>query len=117
MPSLSEPDLTTGSLPPVMLDFVSTGGVSFLPFPLSKMPLLLGLEDEIFAEYVRRHSPLNVTIQHRILVTDETVPLRPSITGVAGSGPAAVVENATGRSWRTWWGELASSRGWRQELR
>ncbi|CED84792.1 5' nucleotidase [Phaffia rhodozyma] len=58
----------------VTLDFLATGGDSILPRPFEKSPPPIASQDEVFIEYIRRFSPLDVDVEGRIVVTDEETP-------------------------------------------
>lgn len=71
-----------------------TGGDGIIPNAPKAAPPTLGVQDEVFSAYVRAHTPLNYTIEGRIVQTTSTTQLKPgsaagnSSTGKSTTGAA-----------------------------
>lgn len=82
----------------VTLDFLATGGDSIFPYSPKAAPPALAAQDEVFAAFVKEFSPLNYTIEGRIVQTNETVQQLPggNVSTAAGTGGSNGTQSTTG---------------------
>lgn len=83
------------------LDFLSTGGDAIIPYAPTAAPAALGSQSDVFAAFVEEFSPLNYSVEGRIVQTTETVQqLTSTAAGGAnastGGTSANTTESATG---------------------
>lgn len=92
------------------LDFLATGGDSILPNPYAHSPPPLASQEEVFTEYIKRFSPLDVVVEGRIVVTDRVESeLQPSIRADNRVGGSLEGERD---GWLAWWSEGVKLARW-----
>jgi 2',3'-cyclic-nucleotide 2'-phosphodiesterase (5'-nucleotidase family) len=85
----------------VTLDFLAGGGDNIFQKKSSSEYTILDTQDEVLTAYIQAQSPVNVSLEGRILNANGTVsilPIGPTSTGSSVSGTSSVLPTQT-RSW------------------